>query len=138
MAVLNRTLTEEQRAQMAADDYFEVTSSTGRRWRIHTTGQTGNVELLNDAGQPSAVFCAHPLRVPDPAAWLTQARTIMSDEAGFLLVAIPQMRYDDYAEARPLPVFPRPRLYGTAVVPQPPCYTLTAGQVHIHPSCRCR
>jgi hypothetical protein len=87
LVLLNRILTAEQATQLRNTGGFDQVSSTGRRWRIQACGQVGNVLLLGDDGQTAAVFCAHPRGVPDPAAWLAQARALAVDEAGFLAVA---------------------------------------------------
>jgi hypothetical protein len=144
MSVLNMVLTAGQREQMASEGHFDLTSSTGRRWRIHTNGHTGNVDLLDGYGRPETSYCAHPPSGADPAAWLTQARTLICDEGAFLDVAVPQLHYDYTDEPPPPsvagpPLWPvLPRRYDAPRLPQPPCYTLTAGTVHFHPACRCR
>jgi hypothetical protein len=150
MSVLKMVLTATQREQMASEDHFDLTSSTGRWWRIHTNGHTGNVDLLNDHGRAETVYCAHPPAGVDPAAWLTQARTLIRDEGAFLAVAVPQLHYnyDDEQPSPPPPVAAparrplwrlaaAPRRYDAPRLPQPPCYTLTAGTVHLRPACRC-
>jgi hypothetical protein len=148
MVTLKATLTPEQVHQLEHDDCFDVTSSRGRRWRIRAYGQSGNVDLLGDDGSVMARFCAHPPgRLPDPVAWLAQARILMHDEVGFLAVAIPHMVFTTTGLLPPpLAHTPRRRIWpiGTRArygyvpeFPRPPCYTTPAGRVHVRPSCRC-
>jgi hypothetical protein len=87
--LLRRHLSAKQLADYRDHGYFEVMSSEGRPWRIACLGQSGNVILLNPDGSSRATYCAHPFGgLPDPAAWLSQARTLIADEARFLRVAI--------------------------------------------------
>jgi hypothetical protein len=90
LALLVRLLTDGQATQLRDRGHFDVTSSTGRRWRIHASGVTGNVELLSPDGQtPAGRYCAHPYGTTPPATWLTQARILAIDEATFTAVANP-------------------------------------------------
>jgi hypothetical protein len=88
LALLKRHLSEEQKVTLASSRHFDVLSSEGNMWRIMCYGQSGNVALLYPDGSNQAIYCAHPFgHVPDPSAWLTQARILVTDEAAFLRVA---------------------------------------------------
>jgi len=90
-AMLQRFLTSQQISDIDNYQHFDVTSNRGRRWRISTCGQTGNVGLLGEGDRVTQYYCAHPSgRVPNPAAWLAQAVTLLVSEESFLAVANPQ------------------------------------------------
>lgn len=60
--LLREWLSTEQRAQLNADGYFEVTGShTGRRYRI-LKGTVSNVLELDEEGQPKIGWCFIPER----------------------------------------------------------------------------
>jgi hypothetical protein len=88
MGLLRKFLTPQQAADLDKYQHFDVVSDRGRSWRILACGQSGNVQLLSPAGEPAAYFCAHPPgRLPNPAAWLAQAMTLITCEESFLAVA---------------------------------------------------
>lgn len=83
-------LDEEQRAELEKDKKFHVTGSRGRRYCIETgrDSQSGNVHLLDDAGNVQTSFCAHPRGyLPNEDAWLAQALHLEADEESFIKVA---------------------------------------------------
>jgi hypothetical protein len=87
-------MSDEQAESYRASGHFTVTASDGSRWRILATGgQTGNVILLNDAGERLRGYCAHPYNCPAAEAYLAQALAIMTDVHGFLKVANPYTVY---------------------------------------------
>jgi hypothetical protein len=90
-AALKARLSPAQAETLRSHGWFDVTSSRGRRWRIVASGQTGNVYLMDGpAGDVAgACYCAHPVSVPHPAAWLAQMLTLILDEDQFLAVANP-------------------------------------------------
>jgi hypothetical protein len=85
--LLLRWLSPGQASTYREHQYFDVTGSDGRRYRILCQGQTGNVHLLDDCGRWTLAYCAHPRGLPDPVAWLTQAMAVVHDAEGFMRVA---------------------------------------------------
>jgi len=85
--MLLRWLSPEQARDYREHQRFDVTGSDGSRWRILCQGQTGNVQLLDNRGNWTYLYCAHPRGLPDPAAWLAQAMAVAHDAAGFIRVA---------------------------------------------------
>jgi hypothetical protein len=87
-SLLESLLSEEQRNSLRHHGRFQVTGSRGRRYCINANGQSGNVDLLDDAGGIMGKFCAHPAGyLPDPDAWAAQLLALMTDEEAFLRVA---------------------------------------------------
>lgn len=86
--LLTEHLTDEQLVMLAEKDYFELESSSGRRYRIHR-GHSRNILELNAAGQPVNRLCAHSrdLSMPDEDHILVQKLMLETDEAGFRRVA---------------------------------------------------
>jgi hypothetical protein len=58
-ALLDSWLTPDERAQLKALDYFEVTGSAGGRYRVKR-GCTNNLVRLNAAGEEVALLCVQP------------------------------------------------------------------------------
>jgi len=86
--LLESWLTPGQLADFREHRRFEVVSDTGTRWRINCSGQAGNVERLDEAGEWESTWCAHPPGgLPDADAWLAQRLILQTDEAAFLAVA---------------------------------------------------
>jgi hypothetical protein len=77
-------LSPAQAATYREHGFFDVISNRGNRWRINANGQINNVMLMGPDDRPRAAACAHPYNVADPAAWLTQALTLIRDEDGFI------------------------------------------------------
>ena len=94
MELLRLCLSKEQRDSLAEQELFIVTSNKGRRWRIKANGQSGNVELLDIAGNPLGRYCAHPPDVPDADAWLAQKLVLETDEDRWLRTANVHWRRD--------------------------------------------
>ena len=85
LELLKICLDEQQLADFEARQYFEVTGSRGRRWRIRANGQSGNVDLIGPSGAAIGRYCAHPPEyLPDGDAWLAQKLIIETDEDHWL------------------------------------------------------
>jgi hypothetical protein len=84
-ALLLELLTPEQARSYSHEGYFEVRGSAGGRWRINSSGQAGNVDLVHEAdGRRLASFCCHPPgRLPAADAHLAQMLHLVTDEEGF-------------------------------------------------------
>lgn len=79
-------LTPEQQTQYAAHQYFDVTSSAGRTFRISVNG---SVYLVED-GRTTTSYCIHVdgrFRVPREDGMLAQMLLVQHDEAEFLRIA---------------------------------------------------
>jgi hypothetical protein len=86
--LLEEHLTEEQRAVLSREKFFEVLSRDGRRRYRITHGRAGNVYLLGPDGRPVTRYCAHPVdRVPDEDTMLAQKLMLESCEEDFLRLA---------------------------------------------------
>lgn len=92
--LLMRVLNPIQRAEYEADKRFTLVGSLGGRYRI-AHGRVGNVSLLNDAGDPVIVYCAHPReRMPVEDVLIAQKLSLLTDEAAFIAVANVTRRRD--------------------------------------------
>lgn len=86
-AILDRHLTEDQRAQLARDRFFVVRGSKGRNYRINH-GRARNVVEVDAEGKAVAHLCAHPgIACPDEDTMLAQKLMLETDEDSFLAVA---------------------------------------------------
>jgi hypothetical protein len=86
--LLEEFLSDEQKVELEHHGRFHVTGSKGRRYCIHTSGQSGNVDLLKADGSLQATLCAHPRNsLPDGDAWLMQMIELRHDEDHFLRTA---------------------------------------------------
>lgn len=89
MQLLFSMLTPKQIEDFTNRGYFDVTGSAGSRFRIWDRGPSGNVELLDGPG--GYMFCAAcPQSMPNPDHYLAQALYLITDEPGFMRVAVPQ------------------------------------------------
>lgn len=80
-------LSEEQEQTWRERDWFTVQGSrSGRTYRIRR-GYAGNVDLLDDNGNPEVTYCAHPPDVPAEDAGIAQMLALVTDEDAFLAVA---------------------------------------------------
>jgi len=79
-------LSEEQREQLKRERAFTLHLPSGRKYRIGR-GTHGNVQLLDESGQPIRRYCAQPPGVPVDDAVLAQKLALETDEEGFLRVA---------------------------------------------------
>jgi hypothetical protein len=82
-------LDDEQRRTFQTNNFFEVISQFGRRYRIWTTGWVGNVDRLRADGTIEARYCAH---VPAHECtmhdqFIAQMIMLQYDESAFLQVA---------------------------------------------------
>jgi hypothetical protein len=89
LELLRSMVSEQQWADYQAKGWFEVRGSRGRRWRIRKSGQSGNVDLMPEAGDVrEASFCAHPGDwLPNADAHLAQMLALVTDEEEFVRVA---------------------------------------------------
>jgi hypothetical protein len=86
--LLDDFLSDEQKLDLERHGHFIVIGSKGRRYRIRTRGQSGNVDLLAPNGEVQAMLCAHPRDyLPDGDAWLMQMIELRHDEDHFLATA---------------------------------------------------
>ena len=88
--VFRQSLTEEQMRSVSKNDYFDVMSNTGVRWRIFTNLIAGN--LFRDVGSVWYRFCVTLILDDEYPKWdqyLAQALMIRTDEAGMLDFASP-------------------------------------------------
>jgi len=86
-ALLHGFLTSEQIAQLAAQQWFEIVSQKGNRYRIHQ-GQVRNVRLVGTDGRLGTSYCIQPAEyVPDEDAMLAQKLLLESDEDAFVRIA---------------------------------------------------
>ncbi len=82
--LLRDVLTPEQLEEFAALQYFTITSQSGKRYRIRL-GRAGNIEELDEAGNPSHKICCHPAdNVPDKDTIVVQKLLLEHDEVEFL------------------------------------------------------
>jgi hypothetical protein len=85
--LLREHLAEEQVAEYDRLKAFLVKAQSGRTYRIKK-GWAGNVELLNDEGQPIMRFCIHPREsVPEQDNMLAQKFLLENDEESFERIA---------------------------------------------------
>lgn len=85
--LLVSVLSEEQRRDFAAYGHFFVDAPSGRRYRIDK-GRSGNVKVVDKAGQWSESLCIHQQDyVPVPDTMLMQKLLIETAEAEFRAVA---------------------------------------------------
>lgn len=83
--LLMSLLNDEQRRTRREHGWFEVRGSAGGRWRIRNQGQSGNVDLMPQAGDVRLMsFCIHPPdQLPDADAHVAQMLGIVTDELAF-------------------------------------------------------
>lgn len=73
-------LTEEQRAQLAREDWFLIVSASGKRYRINR-GRHANVDVLDENNKVVRSLCVHPAdTVPDADTMLAQKVMLQFDE----------------------------------------------------------
>lgn len=85
-ALLLSLLTEAQRLQYLAENFFDVRAKSGRRYRIHK-GTHGNVFAMNEAGERLTRYCGQPNGIPDEDAMLAQKLMIEIHEEDYLRAA---------------------------------------------------
>ena len=87
--LLRSLLSDAQWASYQGNGWFEVKGSSGRRWRIRDRGQSGNVDLMPEAGEERDVtYCAHPPGcLPDADAHAAQMLALVTDDEAFVRVA---------------------------------------------------
>lgn len=87
--LLRSLLSDEQWASYTGRGWFEVTGSSGRRWRIRDRGQSGNVDLMPEIGdERDATLCAHPPGcLPAADAHVAQMLALVTDDEAFERVA---------------------------------------------------
>lgn len=91
--LLTSLLNEEQLATLRSHGYFDVIGSKGNRYRIRTSGQSGNVDLMGEDNVRELSYCAHPPEMlPDPDAHVAQMLTLVTDEDAFVRTANVQHR----------------------------------------------
>jgi hypothetical protein len=84
--ILEENLTEEQRKQLADNNWFEVITPKGT-YRIRR-GWAGNVDRLDDGGRVRDRFCIHPSEsVPPEDNMLAQKLLLEANEEMFLRIA---------------------------------------------------
>jgi hypothetical protein len=88
MRLLRRWLSQEQRAQFDAMNFFDVVgSSTGKRYRI-LYGQSANIQEMDEAGNPKTGWCFVPKGYLVPGdVMLAQKIALETDELAALAVA---------------------------------------------------
>jgi len=86
--LLRRWLSQEQRAQFDAMNFFDVVgSSTGKRYRIFY-GQSANIREMDEAGNPKMGWCFVPKGYLVPGdVMLAQKIALETDELAALAVA---------------------------------------------------
>lgn len=89
LGLLRSLLSDDQWASYQDNGWFEVRGSSGRRWRVRSRGQSGNVDLMPEAGEERDVtYCAHPPgRLPDADAHAAQMLALVTDDEAFLRTA---------------------------------------------------
>jgi hypothetical protein len=92
MALLRRSLTEQQNADLNREHQFHLTGSHGGQWRIFCGTWSGNTELITSVvpGKNPGRYCAGPedaYGLPPGDVWLAQKLAIETDERAFLKVA---------------------------------------------------
>lgn len=89
LELLRSLLSDGQWASYREKGWFEVRGSSGRRWRIRSSGQAGNVDLMPETGgERDATYCAHPPDgLPDPDAHAAQMLALVTDDEAFVRVA---------------------------------------------------
>lgn len=105
-SVLDQHLSEEQRAQLARDQFFLVEGSAGRRYRIRQ-GRSNNIDRLDAQGQVAEHLCGHPqIACPDEDTMLGQKLALETDEEAFRKVA--NVRVGTAPPAQPYIPLPQP------------------------------
>lgn len=86
--LLTEHLTDEQLQSLAEKDYFELESSSGRRYRIYR-GIQRNITELDAQGREFNRLCAHSNEMNMPAEdhILVQKLMLETDESGFRKIA---------------------------------------------------
>lgn len=86
--LLTEHLSDEQLAMLAEKDYFELESSSGRRYRIYR-GIQRNITELDALGREVNRLCAHSKDMSMPAEdhILVQKLMLETDESGFRKIA---------------------------------------------------
>jgi hypothetical protein len=87
--LLREHLTDQEHDQLQEAGYFEVTSDSGRRYRIYK-GFSRNVVELDATGRPVARLCAHGgygSAMPDEDHMLAQKLWLESEEQEFRRIA---------------------------------------------------
>lgn len=89
LELLRSLLTDGQWASYQEKGWFEVRGRSGRRWRVRSRGQSGNVDLMPEAGEErDATYCAHPPEgLPDADAHAAQMLALVTDDEAFLRTA---------------------------------------------------
>ena len=83
MDLLRECLTEQQRRDLKAHDYFFVDAPSGRRYRIDK-GRAGNVKVIDkQTGVWTESLCVHPNGVPNGDTMLIQKMLIETAEETF-------------------------------------------------------
>lgn len=113
LELLRSLLSGEQWENYQDKGWFEVTGSSGRRWRVRNRGQSGNVDLMPETGEErEATYCAHPPGgLPDADAHAAQMLALVTDDEAFLRTAnrhwvrarMTQQQREVLEEARVLP-----------------------------------
>lgn len=86
-ALLRRQLTREQRQQFEETQAFEVTTPSGRRYRIRR-GRSANIDVLGPNGEVTHRLCIHPGEmVPDEDTMVAQKLMLETAEADVLRIA---------------------------------------------------
>lgn len=85
LELLRSLLSDAQWASYQEKGWFEVRGSSGRRWRVRSRGQSGNVDLMPEAGEErDATYCAHPPgQLPDADAHVAQMLALVTDDEAF-------------------------------------------------------
>ncbi len=85
--LLTQNLSKEQRADYKRLQEFRVIVPSGKSYLVRR-GRAGNVYLLDEKGQRTRRYCAHPVeRVPDEDTMLAQKLLLETDERAFLEMA---------------------------------------------------
>lgn len=87
--LMQEHLTAQELDQLAEKDYFEVSSSSGRRYRIYR-GHSRNVVELDKLGREVNRLCAYSReggRMPDEDHMVIQKLMLMTDEEAYRKVA---------------------------------------------------
>lgn len=82
--LLLQHLTWAQRREYKKHRHITVRSQTGRKFRLRGDHASGNIILLNEKGEGTSRYCAHPRDVPMPDVLLSQIYHLRHNEAEFL------------------------------------------------------
>lgn len=87
--LLMSALDAKQKRDVLEHGWFEIISDKGRRWRIRTSGYSGNVDLMPEEGEARLeTYCGHaPGGLPPSDHHLAQMLYLQTDEENFLRVA---------------------------------------------------